>query len=100
MNKEKLTALQAKAGAKLEKLQQYSFIGFLVLVSLIYAFVFFRINSLNNAAPSATAIDDQVQSAHVPHIDTGIVQQLQSLQDNSVSVHALFEEARANPFQE
>ena len=100
MNKEKLNKLQAQLSGVLEKLQQYSFIGFLILVSLLYGFLFLRVNSLNNATPTTDAVDNQVQGSHVPHIDQKIVKQLQSLQDNSVSVHTLFEEARANPFQE
>jgi hypothetical protein len=90
----------AKLSARAESLQKYSLPAFVVFVVLLYGFLMFRINTLSNASPSTTVIDDQVKGAHVPHIDQAIVSQLQSLQDNSVSVKSLFTEARANPFQE
>jgi hypothetical protein len=34
-----------------------------------------------------------------PRIDQDVVSQLQQLQDNSVSVQALFNQGRTNPFQ-
>jgi hypothetical protein len=85
---------------KLQALQKYSFIGFVVFLCAIYGFLLFRITMVVNEQPSAAAIDDQVKGAHVPKIDQKIVQQLQTLQDNSVSVKALFEETRNNPFNQ
>ena len=100
MKNEKLRAKLNVVIARLIALQKYAVIGFLGLVIVLYGFIVFRINTLSNASPSTTSIDDQVKGAHVPHIDQNIVRQLQSLQDNSVSVKALFDQARANPFQE
>lgn len=81
-------------------LRRYSFVAFIILVSLLYGFVLFRINSLTNAQPSSSDVEAQTQaSAQVPHIDQAVVQHLKSLQDNSVSVQTLFDQARSNPFQ-
>lgn len=82
-----------------EKAQRYSVLAFIVFVCLIYGFVMFRFNSLRNAEPSADAVSSQVKSARVPHIDQAVVKQLESLEDNSVNVQALFNQARRNPFQ-
>ncbi len=79
--------------------RRYGLAVFIVFISLLYGFVLFRINSLNSAQPSQDAIAAQVKAARVPHIDQAAIQQLQSLQDNSVSVQTLFNEARSNPFQ-
>jgi hypothetical protein len=94
-----LKKLQSQAMAILQKLQTYSFPVFLVFVGLIYGFVLLRINSLRSVEPSDTAVSSQVQAAQIPHIDESVVNQLESLQDNSVSVQTLFDQARSNPFQ-
>jgi hypothetical protein len=91
-------AIIEKASALLQQLRRYSFLLFLVFVVLLYGFVVLRINNLSNAQPSDEAVSSQVQAAQVPHIDQSVVQQLQSLQDNSVSVQTLFNQARSNPF--
>ncbi|HTB49267.1 MAG TPA: hypothetical protein VK712_04250 [Verrucomicrobiae bacterium] len=83
----------------LKKLRRYSVVIFLIFIALLYGFVLLRINSLSNTQPSPDAVSSQVQAAQTPHIDESVVKQLQSLQDNSVSVQALFNQARSNPFQ-
>lgn len=81
-----------------QKLDRWSVGLFLGLVVILYGFVLFRINTLSNARPSDAQLSSQ--SAPVtPHIDPAIINQVQQLQDNSVSVQALFDQARSNPFQ-
>ena len=84
--------------ALLVKLRRYSLVAFLVFVALIYGYLLLSINNLSNVEPTDTAITEQVKAAKVPRIDEDVVKQLQSLQDNSVNVQALFNEARSNPF--
>ena len=83
----------------LPRLRPYLLIVFLVFIALIYGFLFLRINTLANSQPSDTDVASQVKAAKVPHIDLSLVKQLESLQDNSVSVKTLFQDARNNPFQ-
>lgn len=97
--KRSLKELLDKLVAKLQGLQRYSLVLFIVLIALVYGFVLFRIKTLNDTQPSADAIAAQVKAAQVPHIDEAAIKQLQSLQDNSVNVKTLFNEARSNPFQ-
>jgi hypothetical protein len=101
MNQSKLDtkALFDKLLASLQKLRRYTILAFLVLVVAIYAFIAFRISNLSNAQPTADQVSSQVQASRVLHVDKTVVQQLQSLQDNSVNVKALFNQERANPFQ-
>ena len=82
------------------RLRPYIFIIFLVFVVLLYGFVLLRVNSLSTAEPSSDAVSGQVKAARILHIDQSVVNQLQSLQNNSVSVQTLFNQARSNPFQE
>lgn len=88
-----------KLTAVLGKVRRYSLMVFLVFVGLIYGFVLFRIHSLATIQPSSDAVSSQVKAARIPHIDQSVVHQIQSLQDNSVSVQTLFNQARNNPFQ-
>lgn len=94
-----LKALLATVQAKTEVLRRYSIIGFVVFVACLYGAVVMRVNNLSNMEPTDDAIQQQVKAARVPHIDQEIVKQLESLEDHSVSVKALFDEARSNPFQ-
>jgi Flp pilus assembly protein CpaB len=94
-----LKALPGQLLGRLEPLKRYSLLIFIVLVMGLYSFVLLRIHSLSMAEPSADAVSSQLQAAHVIHVDKAVVKQLQSLQDNSVNVQALFDQARSNPFQ-
>ena len=91
--KEQLAKALAKTG-------NYIGLVFFLLLGIVYGFVILRINSLNSAEVSPEAIAAQVKSSLSPRIDEETVQKLQSLQDNSVNVQTLFEEARTNPFKE
>lgn len=84
----------------LKRLRAYAPILFVVFIACLYGFLIMRVSSLNSVEPSQASIDKQVQAAKVPKLDDEVVRQLQSLQDNSVSVQTLFNEARSNPFQE
>jgi len=97
--KAKLRSRLNTLSTHVRQVQRYSVIIFVVFVALLYGFVLFRFNSLRAAEPSAADVSSQVKSAHVPRIDPAVVRQLQSLQDNSVSVQSLFDQARSNPFQ-
>ncbi len=94
-----LKARIKKLGASLKQLGRYSVVAFLIFVDGLYGFVLLRAASLSKTEPSDTAVTSQVKAAQVPHIDESTVRQIKSLQDNSVSVQALFDEARSNPFQ-
>src|SRR5580700_462377 len=73
---------------------RYAIILFLLLLAAVYGFVLLQISSLSNAEPSSSAVSSQAQTVAIPHIDPTVVQQIQNLQDNSVSVQALFNQAR------
>jgi hypothetical protein len=101
MNHEKaqLQKIIDRANEFLPLAKRYALAGFIVFVLLIYGIVLLRIQSLNNQQPKPDQVSGQVKAARIPHIDQAVVQQLQSLQDNSVNVQALFDQARNNPFQ-
>jgi hypothetical protein len=99
-DKSKPAEIFLKVKAFLPQLRRYSLLIFIVFVGAIYGYVVMRINTLSSAEPTQAEISSQVKAAKIPYIDQSIVKQIQSLQDNSVSVQSLFNEARNNPFQE
>ncbi len=84
---------------RLQSARRYSFLAFIIVVACIYGFVLFRITSLSNIEPSDDAVNSQVSQASIPRIDQTVVKQIKSLQDNSVNVQSLFDQARTSPFQ-
>lgn len=104
MSKKKKTELNLKTILPLlvkasGVLSRYAAILFFLLISIVYGFVVLRISSLANIQPSQSDIDAQTKSTPVPRVDPKVAEQLQSLEDNSVNVQTLFNEARNNPFQ-
>lgn len=95
-----LKALGPQLLAVGKQLSRYGGILFFVLVAGVYGFVILRISSLSNVQPSADQVTTQAKSTAVPKIDEKVVQQLEALEDNSVNVQTLFDQARDNPFQE
>lgn len=80
---------------------QYKVFLFVLLVIVVYGYVSWRVYVLSNTTasqnPLSTTHSVMVNS---PQIDQSTVNKIQQLQNNSVSVQALFNEARQNPFQE
>ena len=95
-----LKDIPAKVVELLGKVGKYAVLLFILLVAIVYGFLVMRINSMQSAPPSSVNGTQKVTTAATPRIDPKIVQQLQQLQDNSVSVKTLFDQARSNPFQE
>ena len=79
---------------------RYAGMMFFLLVAVVYGFVVLQINTLSNAQPTDSDVSAQTKTTAVPNVDPKVVQQLQTLQDNSSNVQTLFQQARENPFQE
>jgi hypothetical protein len=82
------------------KLLRFTVVFFVLLLAGVYGFVLLRVQTLSNVQPSDADVSAQVKLSATPHINPTVIQQMQALQDNSVSIHALFDQARSNPFQE
>jgi len=92
--------IPSKTVEALSRLGKYAVLLFILLLSIVYGFLVLRINSMQSAPPSSVSGSQKVTVVTTPHIDPKLVSQLQQLQDNSVSVKSLFDQARSNPFQE
>lgn len=89
-----------KLSSTVQSARRYSLVAFILVVACIYGFVLLRITSLSNIEPTDEAVNSQVNGASIPRLDQSVVNQLKSLQDNSVNVQSLFDQARTSPFQE
>lgn len=86
----------------LEKLKEglikYYKMIFVVFIVLLYSILIFRINQLSSQSPSNEQLSQKLSETKRPKIDQDSLEKIQKLQDESVSVQALFKEARDNPF--
>jgi hypothetical protein len=92
--------LPALALEGLSRIRRYAIVLFLLLVAAVYGFLLLHIGNLHNVQPGSVDSSQQTTAAATPHIDPKLVKQLQQLQDNSVNVKTLFDQARSNPFLE
>ena len=104
MNKKNLNFDFKAVLPRLKKLQKQLaahqvFITTLVVL-LAYVFVLWQINHLASAEPSPDALSATNSTSGVPAIDNSAIKQIQTLEQNSPSVHVLLQAARNNPFQE
>lgn len=95
-----LQQLRGKGDELLRWVSRYFILCFVLLLLVTYGFLLLQIHNLASAQPSDSDIQAQLKTSAAPHIDPSVVQQMQALQDNSVSVQTLFNQARNNPFQE
>lgn len=93
-------SIKSSLQSGLRWLSAYRILLFFVTLSAIYGFLIYRINVLNSAEPDQSTVATQKQSLKNAHIDQATIDRIQQLQDNSVNVQTLFDQARQNPFQE
>jgi hypothetical protein len=83
-----------------KELLRIRIVVFLSVLTLLYGFIVWRVADFIRAEPDQQTIDSQSSPAKQPNIDQATVNRNQQLQDNSVNVQTLFDQARQNPFQE
>lgn len=96
----KLSDLKEKIMPYLAKIVRYKAIIFFIVLAVIFGYLFYTINSLSSRQPDDNAINDKYQSVTRPHIDQSVIDKIKQLQDNSVQIKSLFNQARNNPFSE
>jgi hypothetical protein len=79
------------------RFKRFSVLLFALVVTGLYGYLVLHIGQALSVEPTPTNQLTTVKPS--PRIDEATVQQLEQLQDNSVTVNALFNEGRSNPFQ-
>lgn len=82
------------------QIMRFRVLLFMVVLLLVYGFMVWRVNVLSTAEPDASAVASKTQSLNTPKVDQATIDKIKQLQDNSVNVQALFDQARNNPFHE
>lgn len=98
--KDSIKKTVSKLSPYFRKLERYKLFIFAMLLLVLYGFLVFRINTLNSQTPSDEEVQAKLERVTSPHLDQSIIDKIEQLQDNSVEVQTLFNEARNNPFQE
>ena len=80
------------------KTHKYFWLILLVFFLVIYGFIIYEVNGYMNQQPTQAAVSLQLKTTPQATINPKIVKQLETLKNNSVSVKALFNQARQNPF--
>jgi hypothetical protein len=81
-----------------KKISAYKVLLFFLVIASLYGYIIWRINAFSNTPPNQS--ETTAKAIAQPHIDPGTLAKIQNLQDNSVSVQTLFNNARQNPFNE
>lgn len=95
-----LAQLKAKFKKVMPLVNKHAAFAATTAVLIIYLLVVWHISSLATAEPSVDQTTTADASSVVPKVDSKAIQQIQSLEQNSVQVQALFNAARNNPFHE
>lgn len=99
--KTKISGSQAlkNLATKLAKLKKFLWLFLLIFFVVIYGYVVIKLDGFVGEQPSSNAISNDLKTAAQPAINPKVVNQLNQLQNNSISVQALFDQGRSNPFQ-
>lgn len=92
--------LEGQLQALLGQILQFKKLLFVLLVVITYLFIAWRVDILSGAQPTEKAVASHQMTTALPEIDPATVNKIQQLQNNSVSVQALFNQARQDPFSE
>lgn len=94
------TYLLDKAAILATFIKRFRFILVFAAFSMMYAYVLMQVNAINARQPSNVQITEKTTAAPRTKIDPRAAEQITSLQENSVDIKAIFNEARKNPFAE
>jgi hypothetical protein len=84
----------------LAKAQAYVGFVFIISILLVYGFLVFQIGAMAGKEPEEASVSEQLSAIKRLQIDQATINKIEQLQDQNVSVQALFKEARDNPFQD
>ncbi len=83
---------------KLAKIQPIVSILFLILLIVLYGYMIFQINNFKDAQPTSAQVSSDLVATSPPEINPRTVKRIEQMKNNSVSVQALFDTSRSNPF--
>lgn len=95
-----LKDIPQKLAPALQVVKRYLAFIFAAFFLGTYAFLMLRINTLARTEPDDDAVAEKLQTVQRPKLDQSAVDRIEQLEDQSVDVKTLFNNARQNPFSE
>lgn len=78
---------------------RYRFVIFIIIVSLIIGFMFIRIAIMSTAVPNSQQ-EAEAKNVQVVEIDNESILIIKQLEDKNISIQALFDPGRYDPFSD
>lgn len=97
--KDKSNPSLAKLKTKLASLRKFLWAFLILFFVVVYGYVLLGIHTDMTQQPSQTQVSNNLKTTAMPAINQKVVKQLEDMSNNSVSVQALFNQGRQNPFQ-
>lgn len=97
--KQSIDDLKKKLVKALAFCSRYSFLIFFIIFAAMSGFLVTRIGELSRAEPSQAEIDQRLQDIKMPKVDDDAIAKLKELQGRNISIEALFDNGRTNPFE-
>jgi len=82
----------------LKNIKKYSWLILILFFIIIYGLMLYKIETFKSEQPSPTTVSSQLQTTSQPSIKPSLIKKLNQLTNKSVSVRALFNQNRQNPF--
>lgn len=95
-----LKDVPAKLLSLLEKLKKYTLFICILAVLAIYVFLVLQIRHMASIEPSSADVTNKLNELNTPKLDQDAVNKIIQLEEQSIEIKTLFNEARQNPFQE
>ncbi len=95
-----LKSIVTKLVPVLDRIKKYGAFAVCVIILGVYAFLILDINTMSQAEPTDTAVQEKLKTITVPKLDEATLKKINDLQDQNVQVKSLFDQARDNPFSE
>mgnify|MGYP001349947529 CR=1 FL=1 len=97
--KNSLKKLTGSLNLIVEKTVRYSTILFLLTFAILAGYLVSRIGYLSQLEPTQTQIDQKISEVKKTKIDNEDIQKLKELEGRNISIEALFDNGRTNPFE-
>lgn len=97
--KNNLKQLNKYVNILLEFVTKYSAVLFLIVFAVLAGYLVVRIGYLSRLEPTQAQIDQKIDEIKQTTIDTESVEKLEELEGRNISIEALFDNGRTNPFE-
>lgn len=81
-------------------LRQRAAIICIVVFGIVYAYIMVTVSGLSQQTPSDSAVNEKLTKVAKPKVDEKVADTMLGLEERNVTIKAIFDDARRNPFTE